>query len=609
MRLALKYLILSAACLIGMSGLSGCGGSNQGNAAAEQSKHLSMSQKSSASSYNQVVEQLYVAYFGRPADPTGLANFSAQLAADDAPTDIQHLLQAYSSNSAVKSLIDSFGTSTESKNLYGTDSAQSFVTAVFHNVLGRDPATQGLTFWENSLNSGSVTYGNVALQIMAGALINNSTQGQIDAQLIGNRIAVATEFTTTVTTDNAVAAYTGASAAQSARTMLTNVSSTTNPAAYQSTVDATVTAMNNVTTITVDSGADPASFTSVDAAFTSVTICAPSNPTLCQTIDHVLVDTGSYGLRLVYSTLSSQMAAALSTQTSGNTLVECTTFVDGYTWGPLRQVNFSIAGESVSNMNMQVIGDPAFSNLVPSECASTGPAENTVDAFGSNGVIGVGLFANDCGNCATQNVGAYFTCSSSSCTDTLVSAAQQVNNPVSQFTRDNNGVVIQLPAVSPSGENTVSGYMIFGVNTLSDNALGSASVFQMDESGNFTTVYSGSSMPNSFIDSGSNGLYFPNQTGISTCSDGFYCPNSTLSLSAIMQGVANKVSGVANTQTIPFTIGYADNVTGSVSVDFGAPNSDSTSFDWGLPFFFGRNVYVVQDGKTANGQTGPFVAF
>ncbi len=618
MRLSLKSLILVAACIAGLNACSG----GQNGGADEQAKHLASSQKIIAdSSYNQVVEQLYVAYFGRPADPNGLANFSAQLAADGAPTDIAGLLQAYGTNSAVKALIDSFGTSTESKNLYGTDSPTSFVTAVFENVLGRAPQSSGLAFWVNALNDNSVTYGNVALQIMAGALANNTAQGQQDTDLIDNRITVATAFTSEVTAQNATADYAGSAAAATARSMLAGVSASTNTTAFESTVDSTVSTIvadappvNNVVAITVDTGADPANLDSVDAAFVSVTICAPSNPSLCQTIDHVLVDTGSYGLRLIYSTLSPQIAAALSAQTSGTTLVECTDFIDGYSWGPVRQVNFSIAGESATNMNMQVIGDPAFNGIVPPACSGSGLLpEDTVDSFGSNGVIGVGLFQQDCGSycVANTNDNHYYTCSQSSCNDTGASLTQQVQNPVSMFTSDNNGVIIELPSVSvTSPPNTLSGTMIFGVNTQSNNALGSASVFQMDESGYFTTIFDGTSMTNSFIDSGSNGLYFPNLTNIPTCSDdGFYCPGSTINLTATMQGVPNLVTTASNTQTIAFSIGYADNVSGAVSVDFGAPNTDGTSFDWGLPFFFGRNVYVVMDGDTAAGQTGPFVAF
>jgi D-serine dehydratase len=33
------------------------------------------------------------------------------------------------------------------------------------------------------------------------------------------------------------------------------------------------------------------------------------------------------------------------------------------------------------------------------------------------------------------------------------------------------------------------------------------------------------------------------------------------------------------------------------------------SFDWGLPFFFNRTVYVLFAGQTVSGTTGPAVGF
>src|SRR5271170_3523533 len=61
-----------------------------------------------------------------------------------------------------------------------------------------------------------------------------------------------------------------------------------------------------------------------DAAFTSVTVCVPGTST-CQTVDNVLVDTGSSGLRI----LSSALTVALPQQnaSSGNPVFECFPFV------------------------------------------------------------------------------------------------------------------------------------------------------------------------------------------------------------------------------------------------------------------------------------------
>src|SRR5581483_11196036 len=96
----------------------------------------------SASSYSSVVQELYISYFGRPADAAGLSNFENALAAINAPTDIAGLAVAYGSNAAIKGLVDAFGTSAESAALYGNvngslSSIENFVTAVFENVLGR----------------------------------------------------------------------------------------------------------------------------------------------------------------------------------------------------------------------------------------------------------------------------------------------------------------------------------------------------------------------------------------------------------------------------------------------------------------------------------------
>src|SRR5579871_6523717 len=113
----------------------------------------------SAASYSTLVQELYIAYFGRPADYFGLQNFEAALAAANAPTDAAALATAYSTNSAVKSLVDSFGTSAESSALYGSGSTESFVNAIFENLFGRAAAVSGLTFWTDAINAGQISKG------------------------------------------------------------------------------------------------------------------------------------------------------------------------------------------------------------------------------------------------------------------------------------------------------------------------------------------------------------------------------------------------------------------------------------------------------------------
>jgi len=239
MRRVLRSL---AIVVLGCSLLVACGGdgSVNGPTSAKQARQLSRSAKSSASPYEQVVQQLYVSYFGRPADPAGVANFESSLAALSAPTDIQSLSTAYATNSGLRALIDSFGTSNESKTLYGGSTPTQFVSAIFQNVLSRQPAQAGLDFWVNAITSGTLSQGDAALAIMTGALTNNSAQGLLDAQLIQNRLAVASYFTAQVATQNASSSYAGANAAALARAMLSGVSASTDINAYEASINSTI---------------------------------------------------------------------------------------------------------------------------------------------------------------------------------------------------------------------------------------------------------------------------------------------------------------------------------------------------------------------------------
>jgi hypothetical protein len=146
-----------------------------------------------------------------------------------------------------------------------------------------------------------------------------------------------------------------------------------------------------------------------DAAFTSVTVCVPGTSN-CQTIDNLLVDTGSTGLRV----LSSAMTLPLPQQTSGSdSVVECFPFVSGNTWGPVQTADVEIGGEKASSVPIQVIGENVFN---PSGIC-TAPQDD-LDSLGANGILGVGLFAQDCGSpSCPASVDVYYDCpASGTCT-------------------------------------------------------------------------------------------------------------------------------------------------------------------------------------------------
>src|SRR5438552_17467314 len=67
----------------------------------------------------------------------------------------------------------------------------------------------------------------------------------------------------------------------------------------------------NVVTISVDAGPAAAGGGAFNIPYISVTICAPGSTTNCQTIDHIEVDTGSYGLRVISSVLNSAIFSGL----------------------------------------------------------------------------------------------------------------------------------------------------------------------------------------------------------------------------------------------------------------------------------------------------------
>jgi len=203
----------------------------------------------------------------------------------------------------------------------------------------------------------------------------------------------------------------------------------------------------------------------------------------------------------------------------------------------------------------------------------------------------------------------YFSCPGSGCVATTLAVASQLQNPVRLFPQDNNGIMISLPAVAAGGSAILDGSLIFGIGTQPDNALGSAKVYAVDQRGNFSTVFNGTTYNMSFLDTGSNGLFFLDAAtaGLPTCpapNASFYCPASTQNLTATNKGI-NGVSA-----PVPFSIANADSLftnNNAALGELGGPNAGA--FDWGLPFFYGRTVFVAIEQTSTPGGPGPFWAY
>jgi hypothetical protein len=365
---------------------------------------------------------------------------------------------------------------------------------------------------------------------------------------------------------------------------------------------------NTVPVVVKNSAGEYANFPQV-----SVTLCTPgaTGSTQCVTIDKMLLDTGSYGVRVVASALGSALTQGLPAQTgavgdstSAAPIAECTLFASGYTWGAVKRADVIIGEKKAANLPIQVMGDGGFAE--PSDCSSRGGQDlSSVAALGANGILGLGPLPQDYPSAAKQVLPAtYYMCpTSSECVNASVPLGKQVANPVSAFATDNNGIVVQLPAVDANGSSTVTGQLIFGVGTRANNALASgANIAPLSDNGRLTTTYGMTRYVNSFVDTGSNGIFFPDSTIAQYSS--WYTPGTPLALNA-------SISSTGST-TIPVSVSVGNALTLFSSGNAAFSNVAAYSsgvFAWGLPFFYGRSVFIVMKGSTANAQPGPFIAF
>jgi hypothetical protein len=530
--------------------------------------------------------------------------------------------------------------------------SQKTTTSVVYTAPASVPTATAVTITATSIASPTVTASGqlsvqtsavgVSLSPAAPQTINQGQQIAVNATLTNDTSNKGVTWSLSPNIGSLVGATTAAVTYQAPASVTTNtlvtltatsVASTNATAALEITVFPSG-AGPNVAALTVDSG--PAG-NSGNLAFVSVTICVPTTTT-CQTVDNIQVDTGSAGLRILQSAMPALSLPTLGDPSgNGNSIFNCVNFQDGsYLWGPVQAADVKIGGEVASAANGELIQTISTSSAgIPTACSNGGTIdENTPSTLAANGILGVGLEPTDCFVQGLVNLcdgsvqaapPAYFSCASSGCSSTTapitIPANAQVTNPVAVFTSDNNGVAIQFPAV-PGPEfaaPTLSGSLIFGIETQSNNVIpNTATAFGL-ASDSFTTLYAGQNLISSVIDSGSSALFFPSSIAVCTDNAAFYCPAALTPQTATNEGTNNVPS------IVDFSVDNADNLFSITPPDtafetLAGPNgtvgtctsqgTGSCQFDWGLPFFYGKVVFTAIDGATVNNVgSGPFWAY
>ena len=124
-----------------------------------------------------MVQEFYIGYYGRPADPAGLLYWEDRFDMSDDLNDV----------------LNQFGTSTEFTTNFGFMSNEELVNNLFLQLFGRVADAAGLAFYTGRLDSGAATLASIAKQIIDGASGN-------DATVLANKVIVSQTYTDAVTT-------------------------------------------------------------------------------------------------------------------------------------------------------------------------------------------------------------------------------------------------------------------------------------------------------------------------------------------------------------------------------------------------------------------------
>lgn len=199
-----------------------------------------------------VVQQLFLAYTGRPANPAALHDFANLLldVAHDmrtralplAPT-LAAVNRAYGTEAALREAIDGLYASRECQQRYTPDQLPAYIRAIFRTALNRSPSDAGLAYWSDQIKYAGLSRQQAPLAILATAAAQGSPQGRTDAATIRNKTDVAGYFSASLDTEARTGCFSGPAPARAAADLLRQVDAATDIQRFLPAVDASLGTM------------------------------------------------------------------------------------------------------------------------------------------------------------------------------------------------------------------------------------------------------------------------------------------------------------------------------------------------------------------------------
>ena len=169
------------------------------------------------------VNSFYLAFYGRPADVSGMAFWSQQLAAN---------------NGDLGAITQFFANSEEAQVRFGSDTVADRIADIYQSLFNRAPDADGLAFWTNVIEAGHASLADISVSILKGA------QGT-DAALSTLRQQAADAFTAQVAQDGTE--YSGYAAVEAARILVRAVTLDSTGADLEALVKAAVSFADTAT--------------------------------------------------------------------------------------------------------------------------------------------------------------------------------------------------------------------------------------------------------------------------------------------------------------------------------------------------------------------------